>query len=344
MKKSKPLSHLILVASFAFAIPCKAGEVLLRFKAGRALNGPLKQVTDGFEQQIRLRDKGPPIRLEIEGRGPAASSSSSKQASVEINLHHLSEFSERLPAAGFFSLPFLFNFDAIVYAAAKPGSEIRKLLDAEIEKAGVHVLWWQPYGSTVIFSKEAPLTNPRQLANRKIFVGDASSAEFIRMCGGVPISKTPPEQTASTPKEAADSVMSSIYAIQDGGNLEGLNIINNIGYSANLVIAVISRESWRSLTPDQRKIVTEAARAAEEIGWEHSAQSEAEAYDLALQKGMTIEPITADDIVAWRSCSSSMVEAFLNRTEFVGARLLAAYGKLRSDPCCNQPLQTETND
>lgn len=339
--KPNALLCLAFVASFALATPCKAAEIVLRLKASQNLGEPHKQLIHAFDQEIKVRDKVASLRFEVQKGAP---NQVSESRVVEISLSPLAEFDARVPAAGLFSLPFLFNFDAIVYAAAKPGSEIRKLVDSEIEKTGVRVLWWHPYGNTVVFSKGTPLVNPRHLAKHKILVPDASSAEFIRMCGGSAVTKSGPEQTASSRREAFDAMMSSIYAIQDNDDVEGLNIINNISYSTSLFIAVTSKENWEILTRDQRTIIMEAARAAEESGWARSAQDEAEAFDLALQKGMTIETISADDILAWRSCSSAMLESFLNRTETIGAKLLAAYGKLRSDPCCSQPLQTQTND
>ena len=139
-------------------------------------------------------------------------------------------------------------------------------------------------------------------------------------------------------------MMSSISSVRNYNNAAKVDKINNVRYSESLYVVVISNKTWRGLTPELRKTIADAARAAEEQVWEQLAQTEAEAYDLALQKGMTFETPSDDDILAWRACSSSIVEAFVNRSEFIGAKLLAAYGKLRSDPCCSQALQTQTGD
>jgi hypothetical protein len=44
----------------------------------------------------------------------------------------------------------------------------------------------------------------------------------------------------------------------------------------------------------------------------------------------------AEDVAAWRACSSSLLEAYMERTGEAGPKLFAAYGKLRTDACCRE--------
>jgi hypothetical protein len=64
------------------------------------------------------------------------------------------QFSYKAPLVGVLDQPFLFNFQALIDAAARPGSEIRELIDDAIMSGiGVRVLWWQLTGNNVLFSK-----------------------------------------------------------------------------------------------------------------------------------------------------------------------------------------------
>jgi C4-dicarboxylate-binding protein DctP len=99
---------------------------------------------------------------------------------------------------------------------------------------------------------------------------------------------------------------------------------------------VINEKSWAGLSEDHRKIITEAARKVEQSIWRWYALLEADTYALAEEKGMTIQELTSDDISDWRICSSAIVESFMTDAGEVAAQLMAAYGRLRADPCCNQ--------
>jgi C4-dicarboxylate-binding protein DctP len=325
----------------------RADEILLRVSLQQSITDPVGQNILDFKQEVETRTKGA-VKVRVNEKAKSVPGRSLLQAvgngQAEMRVGSLGEIAKDVPAAGLFAQPFLFNFDSIVQAATRPGSEIRNIIDGETLKLGARVLWWQPYGSTVIFSKGSSIANPRGLSNHKIGVFDEVSAEFINLCGGAPKLISEVEQVEAMKTKAVDSTMASVSAIRDYDVWREADTITNIRYSESLFVVLIDEKIWRSLSREHQKIIADAAVAAEMNIWERFAQTEAEAYDLALQKGMKIEALTADDTLAWRDCSSSILETFVSRTNEIGARLLAAYGKLRSDPCCSQALQSPTGD
>src|SRR5438093_1939166 len=61
---------------------------------------------------------------------------------------------DKLPALAMLDQPFLFNFDALINAAFAPGGDLRAVIDKTLlETMGVRVLWWQPIGNQIVFSK-----------------------------------------------------------------------------------------------------------------------------------------------------------------------------------------------
>ena len=48
------------------------------------------------------------------------------------------------------------------------------------------------------------------------------------------------------------------------------------------------------------------------------------------------EELSADDVAAWRACSSPLLEAYMERTGDAGPKLFTAYGRLRTDACCRE--------
>jgi hypothetical protein len=49
---------------------------------------------------------------------------------------------------------------------------------------------------------------------------------------------------------------------------------------------------------------------------------------------MTLHDLTADQIADWRACSASIVEEYMLSSSDLARQLLAAYGRLRTEPCC----------
>jgi C4-dicarboxylate-binding protein DctP len=93
-----------------------------------------------------------------------------------------------VPGIGIFLLPFMFNLVPVQEAALQPDSRFRLLLDAAIlEKTGTRVLWWSPFGTSILLSKSAPITSPAAMAGKTVRTYDKISETLVRSCGGVPV-------------------------------------------------------------------------------------------------------------------------------------------------------------
>ena len=112
-------------------------------------------------------------------------------AGIEIGATSLNQFANYVPLAEAFLQPFLFNFDALVQAATSRENKIRALIEKEILlRTNARVLWWQPYGSSVILSRNILATNPAAVANRFVGAPDDQVRDLMRVCGAslIPVS------------------------------------------------------------------------------------------------------------------------------------------------------------
>ncbi len=318
-----------------------AEEVLLRITLQQPARDPVGQNLGEFKSEVEAKTKGT-VKVDVYDNAkfyldyqvPEAVGS----GAIEMGVAPLAQYAADIPAAGVFMQPFLFNFDEIVRAAASRGSEIRTAIDAEIQKqTGARVLWWQPYGPNVILAKGA-MSRPDAIANHRVRVFDDVAAEFISLCGGIPHVISDSKQSEAFDLNIVDSSVASIASIKDHGLWRKVDTVTNIRHSENLFLVVINESIWGSLTPEQQQILTAAARKAEDSIWSKYQTIEAETYAYAASKGLKIQELTPDDTIAWRVCSSSILESFMSRAGPLGARLFAAYGKLRADPCCNGQL------
>ena len=66
---------------------------------------------------------------------------------------------------------------------------------------------------------------------------------------------------------------------------------------------------------------------------ERLTEIEAEYYQFALWKGMKVYDLTPDQVADWRACSAEVLDEFMSNHPEMARRLLAAYGRLRTEPC-----------
>ncbi len=337
------LAIVVALASQLLGEPAAAEEVLLRITLQQPISNPIGQNLLEFKKEVEEKTKGT-VKVDIFDKAkfyldyqvPEAVSS----GAIEMGVAPLAQYAEDIPAAGLFMQPFLFNFDAIVKAAASRKSEIRAAIDGEIhKKEGVHILWWQPYGPNVILGKGS-LANPQSIANHKVRVFDDVSAEFVTLCGGTPQVISDGKQAEAFDLNLVDSSIASVASVKDEELWRKIDTITNIRHSENLFLVVINQKLFESMTPEQQNILTAAAQKAEDEIWAKFHDIEAETYAFAASKGVKLQQLTPDDTVAWRVCSSSILESYMDRAGRLGAKLFAAYGKLRTDPCCSSQMSS----
>jgi C4-dicarboxylate-binding protein DctP len=100
-------------------------------------------------------------------------------------------------------------------------------------------------------------------------------------------------------------------------------------------VAFINEKAWQSLSPSQQTLFTEVAQKIEREVRDRLTQLEAEYYKFALSKGMKIYDLTPDQVADWRACSAEVIEGYMNDHPKMARELLAAYGRLRVEPCCS---------
>src|SRR5262245_42513937 len=110
---------------------------------------------------------------------------------VDIGMTAAQQFSYKAPLVGILEQPFLFNFQALMSAAASPSSEIRKLIDeAILAEIGVRVLWWHTLGNLAFFSKGRNVAEPARIKDQRVASPGKLPGEFVAWCGGKPSALT----------------------------------------------------------------------------------------------------------------------------------------------------------
>jgi C4-dicarboxylate-binding protein DctP len=221
-------------------------------------------------------------------------------------------------------------------AAVSPDREMRGLLDrAVLEQTGARVLWWQAFGQSVFFSKGRDAKLPAAIRGQKIRVVGTDMEAFVKYCGGIPFKIVASKQNEALKDGTIDMTMTGITGVVAREMWKVTDTVTRTEHAPLQFVVLINEKVWQSLSESRKTVIGTAARKAEQDLQQQMSDIEAEAYTFARGKGMKIHDLTPDEVAEWRACSAPVLEEYMSNAGELGHYLLAAYGKLRTDPCCS---------
>jgi len=224
-----------------------------------------------------------------------------------------------------------------------PDSEMRRLIDkAVLDTIGVRVLRWQSVGNQIFVSKGKDVTDPLQIKDRKVRVFSETVAQFVRHCGAHPVTLSTTRLNEAFRKSEIDMATGAGSAVFNRELWTVADTITRTMHAPIEFLLIVNEKTWQALPEAHRAILAEAARTEERHSRENIAELEAKNYTFFRQKGMTIHELSVDDVADWRACSAAVIEDYIHNTAELGRQLMAAYRKLRTDPCCSSSPATGT--
>jgi C4-dicarboxylate-binding protein DctP len=292
-----------------------------------------------FKEEVEARTEKA-VTVEILDKGKPYADNQIVEAvtsdAVEMGVAGFHYLAARLPAIDIIQQPFLFNFEALIRAAASPDSELRKLVDkAVLETVGVRVLWWQSAGNQVFFSKGRDAAEPLQIKDQSVRVFSETMAAFTQGCGGRPTMLAAAKTHEAFKDSTIDMAMGAVPLVTNRKLWEVSDTITQTEHSPIEYFLIVNERTWTALSPSHRTIISEAGRTAERKIRSAVAEIEAQTLDFAREKGMKVQQLTPDQVAEWRVCSADLIDEYMRRNAELGRQLMAAYGRLRTDPCCS---------
>jgi TRAP-type C4-dicarboxylate transport system substrate-binding protein len=255
---------------------------------------------------------------------------------MELGVVGFNQFADKMPALALLDQPFLFNFDALINAAFAPGSELRAVIDKTLlDTMGVRVLWWQPIGNQLVFSKGLDVASPRQIKDKKIRAISDTNAKFVKLCGGQPVNMSVAQMNDAMKDGKIDMAMSGIAAVLSRDMWKVSDTVTRTDHSPLEYLLITTEKRWQALSPAHRAAIMEAVKRLEPKIRERAAESERAVYATAREKGMKIVELAPHQVAEWRACSSDILLNYMETSGEVGSRLMASYGRLRTQPCCS---------
>lgn len=230
---------------------------------------------------------------------------------IDMGIVELGVFAGTVPAAGAFSVPFLFPTEDAIRAATSPDSSVRQGVDDAILKTGARVLWWQAYGAVQMLSKKEPIRSPDDLKNKKVRVISRPIGQFIEDVGGVPIVVDGAEQVLAYQRGIVDVGMSGTTATQSRHMYEVMDVITMTNHSAVEFLFIMNDKAFQKLSPEHQQLLVDSARTVETELRDNTAQLNRDALEyLRTQTDMEVVELTPEEIEVWRKAAEPTMTRF----------------------------------
>jgi C4-dicarboxylate-binding protein DctP len=317
-------------------LPCPvAAKVQLRAVLPLQPQSWLYQGLQRFKKNVENGSKGE-IEITIipssplyEGKEIRAAAAS---GAIEVGALLLSDYSADIPAANFFAQPFMFFSEPIMKAAVAAQGPVRAPLDqAILQSNGVHVLWWQAAGATVLISKGEAVLTPADIAGKKVQVPLPALAQMVQLCGATPVEAASKPESATIESGKTDMIIVPIANVVDGKLWTMMTALTVTHHIAQEFVIVINERVFNSLTGDQKRAVQEAAAETERYMYDDIRQDENENIELAAKNGMKVAEVTAIQASLWKGCATPMLESFLEQSGGLGQKVMDGYRRILID-------------
>lgn len=316
-----------------FAHGSAAAETKLRITTQLPLTTPLGQNLVRFKELVEAESDGelvveiyPAAQLFTDKEVPGAVAS----GQIEMGSSSLARFAGTIPAVDIFNVPFLLDTPELVRAATEPDSPVRGPLDAAMTSKGARPLWWQPYGLSVLMTRDTVVRRPEDLKGLKVRTFGKALEQFVNHVGGAATNIGGSRQYLAYERGTVDGGMTGMQSVSERKLYQVMNHLTVTNHSNIEFIVLINERVWQRLEPALQAIISQAARTVEIEMRDALAELEAEAYAVAEANGMSIHRLSAADVAAWQDATRGLKELYQTAAGFLGEQLLAAAEALRA--------------
>ena len=308
-------------------------ETTLRITTQLPLTTPLGQNLVRFKEIVEAQSNGemaveiyPAAQLFTDKEVPGAVAS----GQIEMGSSSLARFAGTIPAVDIFNVPFLLNTSELIRAATEPDSPVRGPLDAAMTAKGARPLWWQPYGLSVLMTRDTVVRRPQDLKGLKIRTFGKALEQFVNHVGGAATNIGGSRQYLAYERGTVDGGMTGMQSVSERKLYQVMDHLTVTNHSNIEFIVLINERVWQRLEPAQQAIVRGAARTVEIEMRDALAGIEAEAYAVAEANGMTIHRLSAEDVALWQEATRALKEVYRTAAGALGEQLLAAAEELQA--------------
>lgn len=316
---------------FAFSTTAVLAQETREYSVSTVLSEafPWGQAAEKWAELVKERSDGR-ITLKIYPNSQLVSGDQTKEFSamrsglIDMAVGSTINWSTQVPEVNLFSLPFLMPDDAAVDAITQ-GPAGKMVFDA-IEKRGVMPLAWGENGFREISNSRAPLSTPADLKGLKVrVVGSPLFLDTFNALGANPTQMSWTDALPALTTGAVDGQENplAVYDVAraDRANQKYLTLWH---YMNDPLIFGVSQRIWTTLSPEDQKLLKEAAVDAGKWEIEKSRADLQNTLNSIRERGVEITELTPEQHQAFVDATQGVYEKWIPR---IGKELVDAAQK-----------------
>lgn len=315
-----------LAVALSLATPTYLAAEVLRIGTSVPHNHYLTNSIREFADKVTSRTNGE-ITFEIYDSGSLASDQQLDEAVVngtlDIGIVSASILAGTIPSLNIFAVPFYFDTREKLDRSVVPGTQIRTMLDGQINDIGARALFWLPFGYIAMVTRDAQVHTPADMEGLKIRTFGSTVSDFVTSVGGAPVVTSGGEQFLALQRGIVDGGLTGWSSIVDRRLYEVSNYIIGTDHMYETHFALLNDDTWDGLTAEQQAIFTDEAHDLEAELMDRIFETNEKARQ-TLSERMTIIDLTPDEVQAWKDATAPVKDIFLRRTGTVGETVLRA--------------------
>ena len=257
-----------------------------------------------WAELVKERTNGA-VEIKVYNNGTAGSASdyavNCQLGTLDIGAVNQSVMTSFVPDIAAIDIPYLItSYENADKLFANDGP-LTKYYTDEINKAGINLVnmdVWE-VGFREFSNSVRPIKTPADIKGIKLRVMDSQIHQgFWRALGADPVPMSWGEAYTALQQKAIDGVENAISVLY-GNNINEVNkylAMTDHNYSS--IFMIMSEKSWKKLSPEQQKIVQQAAKEAGAYEREEQRRQAKEAVDGLAKRGMEVTTVDKEQMKA----------------------------------------------
>ncbi|MCJ8140961.1 TRAP transporter substrate-binding protein [Falsirhodobacter halotolerans] len=311
--------------------PTSLAAEVLRIGTSVPHNHYLTSAIREFADEVTARTEGE-LTFEIYDSGSLVSDQQLDEAVVngtlDIGIVSASILAGTIPALNVFAVPFYFDTQEKLNNAVVPGTQIRTMLDDQIDDIGARALFWLPFGYITMVTRNHEVHTPADMEGLKIRTFGSTVSDFVTSVGAAPVVTSGGEQFLALQRGIVDGGLTGWSSIVDRRLYEVSDYVIATDHMYETHFALLNDRTWNGLTADQQAIFQKVATDLEARLMQRIAATNEKARQTLMEK-MTVIDLTHEEIQAWKDATTPVRDIYLRRTGATGAEVLRAAEKIQ---------------
>lgn len=228
------------------------------------------------------------------------------------------KWSGLVPVTSVLSLPYL--FDSWDHIWRFVDSEGGKIMEKEMEKVGVKLLFWLE-DATIGFVAKKPLHKLEDFKGMRIRAYDETSSWAIKELGGSPTFMSGGEVYMALQRGTVDGALSSLTSFVDRKYYEVTEYFTETVFVFTMYLSMINQQKWNELPTDVQKMLLAAGKETQEWHRKEIRKVEESSQKILRQK-MKAYTLPQAEAERWRKACEPVFDKYTERVGDIGRKLI----------------------